>query len=165
MGLSPPFHKFFTEVHKRACGLLIYPRTHTIPWFKIPISGPDPTPRDLYLWMTDPAPDPDQWPSRHEPKQSFLVFCLLLLVEGIFTSFFKDRKVNRSHKTVEIKVFLTIFAWWWKVPDPKPDPYFRLTDPGGPKILQVLRIRIRNSDKYRGVSNVLVQVPNQKVYV
>jgi hypothetical protein len=29
---------------------------------------------------------------------------------GTFTSFFKDKKSKRSHKTVEIKVFLTIIA-------------------------------------------------------
>jgi hypothetical protein len=37
-------------------------------------------------------------------------FCCILLFEGTFTSFFKDKKSNRSHKTVEIKVFLPIFA-------------------------------------------------------
>jgi hypothetical protein len=31
-------------------------------------------------------------------------------VMWIFTSFFKDKKSKRSHKTVEIKVFLTIVA-------------------------------------------------------
>jgi hypothetical protein len=36
-------------------------------------------------------------------------FCLLFF-EGTFTSFFKDKKSKSSHKTVEIKVFLTIFA-------------------------------------------------------
>jgi hypothetical protein len=36
-------------------------------------------------------------------------FCKVLF-EGIFTSFFKDKKSKRSHKTVEIKVFLTSFA-------------------------------------------------------
>jgi hypothetical protein len=36
-------------------------------------------------------------------------FCLLL-IEGTFSSFFKDKKSKRSHKTVRIKVFLTIFA-------------------------------------------------------
>jgi hypothetical protein len=36
-------------------------------------------------------------------------FCILLF-EGNFTSYFKDKKSKRSHKTVEIKVFLTIFA-------------------------------------------------------
>jgi len=36
-------------------------------------------------------------------------FCILLF-EGTFTSFFKDKKSERSHKTVEIKIFLTIFA-------------------------------------------------------
>ncbi len=36
-------------------------------------------------------------------------FCLLLL-EGTFTSFFKDKKTKSSHKTVGFKVFLVIFA-------------------------------------------------------
>jgi hypothetical protein len=36
-------------------------------------------------------------------------FCLLLF-EGTFPSFFKDKKSSRSHKTVGIKVLLTIFA-------------------------------------------------------
>ncbi len=52
-----------------------------------------------------------------------------------FTSFFKDIKSKRSHKTVGIKFLRTIFAWWSKEPDP--DPYLWLTDPdpdlGGPK--------------------------------
>ncbi len=46
-----------------------------------------------------------------------------------FTSLFKDKKSLKSHKTVEIKVFRTIFAWWWK----DPDPLLWLTDPEGPK--------------------------------
>jgi len=37
-------------------------------------------------------------------------FFRLLLFEGTFTSFFKDKKSKRNHKTVGIKVFLTIFA-------------------------------------------------------
>ncbi len=45
------------------------------------------------------------------------------------------KKSQRSHKTVEVKVFLTIFAWWWK--DPEPVSYLWLmdpdADPGGPK--------------------------------
>jgi hypothetical protein len=40
-------------------------------------------------------------------KQKFL---RLLLFEGTYTSFFKVKKVERSHKTVGIKAFLTIFA-------------------------------------------------------
>jgi hypothetical protein len=36
-------------------------------------------------------------------------FCLLLF-QGTFKSFFKDKKSKRSHKTVGIKIFLTIFA-------------------------------------------------------
>ncbi len=40
---------------------------------------------------------------------NFKFFCLLLF-EGTFTSFFKDKKSKRSHKTVGIKVFLNIFV-------------------------------------------------------
>jgi hypothetical protein len=36
----------------------------------------------------------------------FKKFFCLVLFEGTFTSFFKDKKSKRSHKTVEIKVFL-----------------------------------------------------------
>ncbi len=49
-------------------------------------------------------------------------FFYLLLCEGTFTSFSKDKKSIKSHKTVGIKPFLTVFAWWLK------DPYL-----GGPK--------------------------------
>jgi hypothetical protein len=37
-------------------------------------------------------------------------FSCILLFEGTFTSFFKYKKSKRSHKTIEIKVFQTIFA-------------------------------------------------------
>jgi hypothetical protein len=37
-------------------------------------------------------------------------FICLLLFEGTFTSFFKENKSKRSHKTVGIQVFLTAFA-------------------------------------------------------
>jgi hypothetical protein len=44
-------------------------------------------------------------------KQIFLtMFFCILLFDGTFTSFFKDKKSKRSHKTAEIKVFLTILA-------------------------------------------------------
>ncbi len=38
-----------------------------------------------------------------------IIFCFLVF-ESTFTSFFKDKKSKRSHKTVGVKVFLTIFA-------------------------------------------------------
>jgi hypothetical protein len=38
------------------------------------------------------------------------ILCLILF-EGTFTSFFKDKKSKRSHKAVGNKGFLTIFAW------------------------------------------------------
>ncbi len=60
-------------------------------------------------------------------------FCLLLF-QATFASFFKDKK-SGSHKTVEIKVFLTIFlrivrSGSGSVPRTNPDPD---QDPGGLK--------------------------------
>ncbi len=81
---------------------------------------------DPCLWLIDPDPDSDpdpepgsgscyfrHWPSRCQQKTNLkkMFFCLLLF-EGTFTSFFKDKKSKRSHKTVGIKVFLTSFACW-----------------------------------------------------
>ncbi len=45
------------------------------------------------------VPDPD-------PAIFFLITYRIDSIEGTFTSFFKDKKLERSHKTV----FLTIFA-------------------------------------------------------
>ncbi len=53
-----------------------------------------------------------QWPSIGQQKNNFLLFSVFT-----FTSFFKDNKTFRSHKTVEIKVFLFFFVYWWKDPD------------------------------------------------
>ncbi len=60
----------------------------------------------------DPDKDADPDPT------IFVNFFCLLLFEGAFTSFFKDKKSDRSHITVGIDVFLTILL----------DP-----DPGGQK--------------------------------
>jgi hypothetical protein len=43
-----------------------------------------------------------------DAKIKFERFFCLLLFEGTFTSFFKDKK---SQEAVAIKVFLTIFSW------------------------------------------------------
>jgi hypothetical protein len=53
-------------------------------------------------------------------------FCLLLFERKFtkFTSFFKDKNSKRNNKAVGIKVFPTIFIWWYK--DPDPDPYLWL---------------------------------------
>ncbi len=60
-------------------------------------------------------PDPDLDPAIFvidlqdaNKKLIFIKLFCLLLFEGTFTSFFKDKKSNKSHKTVGIKVFLTI---------------------------------------------------------
>jgi len=45
-------------------------------------------------------------------------------------------KKSRSHKSEEIKVFLTIFAWWWKDPEPNPgDPKHKDSAPDSPTML------------------------------
>ncbi len=91
---------------------------------------------DPCLWLMDPDPDPAifvidlQDPNK---KANLKKVFLLLLFEYTFTSFFKDKKSKWSHKTVGIKVFLTIFAWWWKEPDPDPYLWLMVPDPGGPK--------------------------------
>ncbi len=48
------------------------------------------------------------WPSWRQKKLSKKKNFCLLLFEGTFTSFFNNKKSKRSHKTVGIKVFLTI---------------------------------------------------------
>jgi hypothetical protein len=66
----------------------------------------------------DSDPDPDAHPyifiidlqdANIKTNLKIKFFCILLF-EGTFTSFFKGQKTLKSHKTVEIKVFLTIFA-------------------------------------------------------
>ncbi len=47
-------------------------------------------------------------PTKTNLKKSFPAYCLLLF-GGSFTSFFKNKKPKRSHKTVEIKVFFLLF--------------------------------------------------------
>ncbi len=68
---------------------------------------------DQYLCLAaldpDPAPDPALFFSDLQDAKN-LSFFLITFFEGTFSSFFKDTTHNRSHKTVEIKVFLTIFA-------------------------------------------------------
>jgi hypothetical protein len=57
----------------------------------------------------DPAPDPALFVSDfQDAAQKF--FCLWLF-EGTFTLFFKDKKSERSHKAVEIKVFFYYFCF------------------------------------------------------
>jgi len=43
-------------------------------------------------------------------KNYFFKFFCSLLLKGTFTSFLKDKKFERSHKTEGIKVFLIISA-------------------------------------------------------
>jgi hypothetical protein len=62
----------------------------------------------------DPDPDPAifslTFKTPTKTKVNFFLIFRLLLFEGTLTSFIKDKKSKRGHKTVRIKVFLTIFA-------------------------------------------------------
>ncbi len=106
------------------------------------------------LWLMDPDPfifvinlqDANK-------KQIFLkVFCLLLF-ECTFTSFFEDKRSNRSHRTVgnsRNKVFLTIFAWWLMKKGSGSIHRKRRSGSRRPKNIWIRRItigiRIRNTD-------------------
>ncbi len=92
------------------------------PWRSVPDPwhidvDPDPDPRihasDYWIRILDPNPaifviDLEE----ATIKKCFNKFFCLLVFEGAFTSFFKDKKSKRSHKTVGTNVFLTIFACW-----------------------------------------------------
>jgi hypothetical protein len=68
----------------------------------------------------DSDPDPDADPDSatfaidlqeaNKTQIFFIKLLSLLFFEGTLTSFSKDKKSKRSHKTVDLKVFLTIFA-------------------------------------------------------
>jgi hypothetical protein len=76
---------------------------------------PDAEPRIRASDKMDPDSDPDpvffvtdlQDANKKLIKKKF--FCLLLF-EGTFTSYVKDKKSKRNHKTIGIKVILAIFA-------------------------------------------------------
>ncbi len=53
-----------------------------------------------------------------------MFFCLLLF-EGTFTSFFKD-KVQKKSQNSRNQDFLTIFAWWQKDPDAEPEHWVKV---------------------------------------
>jgi hypothetical protein len=55
-------------------------------------------------------PDADLEPAVTSTQKNVQRFFCILLFEGTFTSFIKDKQSYRSHKTDGINVFLTIFA-------------------------------------------------------
>jgi hypothetical protein len=65
---------------------------------------------DPYLWLIDS--DPAIFVSDlQDGNNKKILFFGFLLFEAILTSVFKEKVIKR-HKTVGIKVFLIIFAWW-----------------------------------------------------
>jgi hypothetical protein len=85
----------------------------------------------------DADPDPAIFVSDLKDASKKLIFLqkffCLLLFEGTFTSFFKDKKSKRSHKTVGIKVFLLFF---WMIEG---------SGSGRPKNMWIRWIRIRKT--------------------
>jgi hypothetical protein len=69
----------------------------------------DPDPR-IYASILILDPDPALFVIDLQDADKKLKVSGLLLFEGTFTSFLKDKKSKRSHETVGIKIFLTIFA-------------------------------------------------------
>jgi hypothetical protein len=106
---------------------------------------------DPCLWLMVPGPDSDPDPAIFvtdlqdaNKKLNFLnqFFCLLLF-EGTFTSFSKDKKSNRSHKTVGIKIFLMYYFCLMIGSGSVP-----LTNGSGSGSMRPKNIRIRNTDYY-----------------
>ncbi len=76
-------------------------------------SGSGSTDPCLRLLNPDADPDPAIFvidTQEANKKLIFMGFFCLLLFEGTFTSFFKDEKSKRSHKTTGIKVYLSVFC-------------------------------------------------------
>ncbi len=65
---------------------------------------------DPYHCLTDSDPALSSVTFKMPTKNYFLVFFGLLLFEDTFISFFNDKTSLRSHKTVEMKDFITLFA-------------------------------------------------------
>ncbi len=82
------------------------------------------------FWLTDPAPDPALFVSDlQDANKKYYFFQSFLLFEDTFTSFFKDKKSQRSHRTEVALLFLLddggirIRIWT--------NPYDYDSDPGG----------------------------------
>ncbi len=69
---------------------------------------------DPCLWLMEPDPESDPDPAIFvidlQDANKKLLFLLITFWRYIYI-IFKDKKSKRSHNTVGIKVFLTIFAW------------------------------------------------------
>ncbi len=102
------------------------------PLFRIRIRGSVP--------LTNRSCSVRQWPSRGQPTKIFFIAYYFLKVHLHHSS--KVKKLQRSHKRVKIKVFLTSFAWWCKDPGAGSVPLTNGFGSGRPNNLQ---IRIRNT--------------------
>ncbi len=82
----------------------------------------------------------------------FKFFCLLLF-EGTFTSFFKDKKSKRSHKTLKTVRSKVYFSYYFclVIEGSGSIPLTNRSGSGRPKNIRIrrirIRIRIRNTDK------------------
>ncbi len=82
-----------------------------------------------------------QWPSRRKNKKFdfFLIFFSYYILKVHLHNFSKIKSHKEVTKQIGINVFLNIFDWWEKDPDPELDPDLYLwlidpdSDPGGSK--------------------------------
>ncbi len=61
-------------------------------------------------WFTDLDMDPALFLSGFQDANKFFSLLYSMVGTSTFTSVYKDNKLVKSHKTVEIKVFLNFFA-------------------------------------------------------
>jgi hypothetical protein len=85
--------------------------------------------------------------TRYQQKRRFFKVFLLIAFWSEVTFTYVDKKSKRSHILVDIKVFLTFLACWWK-------------DPGGPKIFGSYGIWIHNCVLITAVLYLFVSLRN-----
>ncbi len=116
--------KFCT--HQRVCVLnflflksnSLYPSVHTVKLFTLfqVLTFWYGSGSGSYLWQTDPIPDPNHALSVSDLQYANKNLCALIF-DATHTSFFTDKKPERSHRT--LGHFLT--TWWWEDSDPDPE--------------------------------------------
>ncbi len=86
-----------------------------------------------------------RWPSRHQHKPILKKVFLLITVEGTFTSFFKDKKSKRSHKTVDFPYCFCLMIEGFRSKGGAGSESLTNGSGSGSRRPKNIRIRIRNT--------------------